>query len=185
MIKEFKPAFLFIARFLGIYLVGNVLYGLYVESYKQSPDWLTHAVTQQTSLFLNACGEQTTADVNHYGPTVFLNAAGDTVLNVYEGCNGINVMIVFVAFVVAFGGPVKAMPWFLLLGLIILHLANIGRISLLYVTALRFEEYFYYIHKYFFTAILYIIVFSLWALWIFKFNDFASRGKKQVDDQTV
>lgn len=182
MLKEFKPAFLFLARFLGIYILGNLLYGFYIESYRPHPDWLTHEATQQTSIFLRWCGQQTSADINLYGPTVFLKASGETVLNVFEGCNGLNVMIVFLAFVIAFGGPRKKMAWFIGAGLLILHLANIGRISLLYVTARQFQDYFYYIHKYFFTAILYVIVFSLWALWIFKFNDSATRGKKQAKD---
>src|SRR5690349_2794862 len=125
MFKEFKPAFLFLARFLGFYITGNLLYGFYITSLGPHPDWLTYTATHQTSVFLNWCGESTTADVNHYGPTVFLNIPGDTVLNVYEGCNGVNVMIVFVAFIIAFGGKLKAMPWFILSGLLIIHLANI------------------------------------------------------------
>lgn len=184
MFKEFKPAFLFLARFLGIYIAGNLIYGLYIESLGPHPDWLTSTATHQTSLFLNWCGEQTSADVNPYGPTVFLNIPGDTVLNVFEGCNGLNVMIVFVAFIVAFGGRRKAMWWFVPSGLLIIHLANIARIALLYVTALQYEDYFYYIHKYFFTAILYVIVFCLWGLWIFKFNDRVG-ADKQAEDKAI
>jgi exosortase family protein XrtF len=184
MLKEFKPAFLFLARFLALYVTGNLLYGFYIEFCGPHPDWLTESVTHQTALFLNALGEQTSVQVNPYGPTVFLNLSDKTILNVFEGCNGLNVMIVFVAFVIAFGGPVKVMPWFIGGGLIVLHLANIGRISLLYVTALRYQSYFYYVHKYFFTAILYLIVFSLWALWIFRFNDINTR-KNQSSENTA
>lgn len=176
MLREFRPAFLFLGKFLGIYLAGNVLYGWYIESYdSRRADAVTRLATEQTSWVLNAFGEHTSCTLDTTRPTVSLENAGDRVLNVYEGCNGINVMIVFAAFVVAFGGPPRYLVWFLLAGVVVIHLANIGRISLLYHTALSFRAYFYYVHKYFFTAILYLIVFILWAIWIFKFNNVVSR----------
>ena len=65
-------------------------------------------------------GKQTTQDdVNK--PTTQLICDGKSVLAIYEGCNGINVMIIFVAFLVAFGPLNKALLWFVPVGLIILH----------------------------------------------------------------
>src|SRR5689334_1239824 len=102
----------------------------------------------QTSTVLNACGENTEVIDSDRGPTVWLEREDKIVLNVYEGCNGINVMIVFVAFIVAYGGSVKATLWFVPLGLIVIHLFNLIRIALLYVVAQHYQSYFYYVHKY-------------------------------------
>lgn len=171
LLKEFKPALIFLGKFLALYFVGNMLYGLYVESYDRQSDGITGAVTAQTSWLLNVVGYET-----HYGgvsgaPKIALSEAGDVVLYVYEGCNGINVMIVFIAFLFAFGGHGKALAIFMPAGLLIIHFFNLLRIGLLFVLATNDSRQFYYYHKYFFTATLYAVVFTLWALWVVKFNE--------------
>ncbi|HEY8935030.1 MAG TPA: exosortase family protein XrtF [Cyclobacteriaceae bacterium] len=177
MLKEFKPSILFLSKFLGVYLAGNIVYGLWITSFDQRADSMTSVVTLQTSSVLNAFGEDTKAIDSDYGPTVWLKRGNKIILNVFEGCNGINVMIVFVAFIVAFGGKTKAILWFVPLGLITIHLFNIIRIALLYVVAQHYQSYFYYVHKYIFTGILYLIVFALWILGVMKVNDVRERSK--------
>ena len=156
--------------FLGLYLGGNVMYGLWIAYYKGSPDPATWAVTYQTSKVLHQVGYPVEMVENTQGPTVFLKNDGKIFLNIYEGCNGINVMIVFVAFLVAFGGQRKKLSWFLPAGMVIIHLSNIARIALLYFVAVGYQHYFYYVHKYVFTAAIYVIVFLLWVIWVVKIN---------------
>jgi exosortase family protein XrtF len=170
MLKEFKPALTFLIRFLGIYFAGNIAYGLYVESYGERPDVLTEWVTSQTTSVLQWLGDDVRAESSTHSPKVFMKNETGTVLSVFEGCNGINVLIIFVAFVIAFGGRAKAMAWFIPVGILVVHVSNLIRISLLYYVSLYYEQYFYYVHKYFFTAILYLIVFVLWAIWVLKLN---------------
>jgi exosortase family protein XrtF len=171
LIKEFKPALIFLGKFLAIYFIGNILYGVYVESYDQEPDGITSLVTAQTSWALNLAGYETTYGDVVGMPKIALSEAGDVILYVFEGCNGINVMIVFVAFLFAFGGRAKAMAIFLPLGLLVIHLFNLLRIGLLFILALNNSTQFYYYHKYFFTGSLYLVVFGLWALWVIRFNE--------------
>jgi exosortase family protein XrtF len=166
MWKEFRPAFRFLFVFVGLYLAGNVLYGLWIESYDNVPDLATSAVTYQTSGILNLLGKATTVTENTQGPTVLLSNDRKVILSVYEGCNGINVMIVFVAFLAAFGGSMKKMSWFLPAGIILIHLSNLARLVLLYFVAVGYQHYFYYVHKYVFTAIIYVMVFALWIVWV-------------------
>lgn len=171
MFKEFKPSLLFLARFLGIYFAGNVLYGLYVESFGDKADRITLAVTVQSSFLLNLLGYSAEPVLNRQGPTVFIETQDKIALSVYEGCNGINVMILFVAFVIAFGGLIGKMIWFLPCGLVIIHISNLLRISLLFFVSEYYSKYFYYVHKYLFTAMIYVVVFSLWIVWVRGFNN--------------
>jgi exosortase family protein XrtF len=177
LLKEFKPSLLFLARFLGIYFVGNILYGLYVESYDNTPDGITYSVTVQVTAALNLLGCSVTASRNTQGPTVFIETTEKIILSVYEGCNGVNVMILFVAFIVAFGGPRKKMGWFASAGLLIVHLCNLLRIVMLFFVAEYYDRYFYYVHKYAFTAVIYIVVFILWVIWVAHFNKRAAKDK--------
>ena len=166
MWQEFKPAFRFLFVFLGLYLAGNIFYGLWIGSFHGLPDSATRAVTFQTSGLLNQMGYHTTVTDNGQGPTVFLGNDVKFILNVYEGCNGINVMIVFVAFLAAFGGSIKNLIWFLPAGIVLIHLSNLARIILLYFVAVGYHHYFYYVHKYVFTAAIYMVVFVLWIIWV-------------------
>jgi exosortase family protein XrtF len=171
LLNEFKPSLLFLTRFLAVYFIGNILYGVYVESFGDRPDTLTRAVSQQTAVVINMFGdEHATIQDSPNAPRVLLNNSAGTVLRVYEGCNGLNVIIVFVAFLVAFGGPLSKMGWFVPAGILVIHFFNLLRVSLLYYVAVHLERYFYFFHKYFFTAILYTVVFALWILWVLFFN---------------
>ena len=164
-LKEFKPALRFLLVFIGVYIAGNVIYGVYVEWYKPLPDPVTRWVTTQSAILLTAFSEPVEAVVRPDYPHVLLTRNNETILSVFEGCNGINVMIVFASFLIAFGGKAKQILVFLLMGCLILHLANLLRLTLLYLTAIHRPLFFYYFHKYFFTAILYLVVFALWIQW--------------------
>jgi exosortase family protein XrtF len=178
MLKDFKPALIFLAKFLIFYFVSNIAYGAFVESYKPAPDPITDQVTRQTAGLLHIADNTVHAIVNKKAPTVFIKRGEVIVVNVFEGCNGVNVMIVFVAFLIAFGRPKKKLIIFLVFGLCMIHLANLGRLSLLYYTAQHYQQYFYFFHKYFFTAILYLIVFALWIIWVVRFNNKAYQNTK-------
>ena len=168
--REFKPALRFLLIFVGAYLVGNIIYGVYVEWYKPAPDPMTVWVTNQAAYALTKLDGPVESVVSAGEPIVLLRDAvqgGDskTTLRVFEGCNGLNVIIVFVSFIAAFGGRAKQIAIFLLTGFLVIHIANLLRIILLYYTAAYRPLFFYYFHKYFFTAVLYVVVMGLWFVW--------------------
>ena len=181
MWREFKPALLFLARFVGVYVLGNILYGLYIASFQNEADTVTELVSHHSCYVLNQFGENVQPVRNTQGPTVFIQTQEKITLNIFEGCNGVNVIIVFVAFMVAFGGPLKKMAWYVPLGILTIHIFNLARISLLFYVAQYDQELFYYVHKYFFTAALYLVVFALWAIWVMKFTQ---KPKQEVNAQT-
>lgn len=165
-IHEFKPTILFLVKFIGIYLVGNFVYGLFVESFSPEPDPATRWVSEQTGFVLTTCGWPVDVYDHHRKASSLLRYEDREVLSVYEGCNGINTMIIFAAFLVAFGPVNRRMLWFLPLGVLLIHLANLGRISLLFLVSTYRPDYMYFVHKYFFTAVLYAVIFLLWVVWM-------------------
>ena len=163
--RDFRPALRFLVIFMSSYLIGNVIYGLYVESYRPQPDPMTRWTTSQSAILLAVFSGPVEAVVSQKGPFVLLKRNDKTILSVFEGCNGINVMIVFGSFLVAFGGRQKKIIVFLAIGCLVLHIANLLRLILLYLTAIHRPLFFYYFHKYFFTAVIYLVVFALWIQW--------------------
>ena len=172
MWKEFKPAIRFVLIFVGLYFAGNLIYGLYISYKGNTPDEMTQLIADQSAWLLNnGFGYDVKAVLNVASPTVFLKTGEYIVLNIYEGCNGINVFIVFAAFVIAFNGNQRKLFWYIPLGVLILYISNILRIVCLYWTAVSFHRYFYYVHKYIFTGVIYAVVFVLWIIWVYQLND--------------
>jgi exosortase family protein XrtF len=166
MITEFKPTLFFLGKFLILYFVGNLIYGVYVSSFRPQPDPLTNQVTNQTSWILNLLGYQNRTEDHLIKPSTFIEYQDKKILSVYEGCNGLNVMIIFVAFILSFGPLTKTTLWFIPLGLLTIHVSNLGRIIFLFLVTLEFPRALYITHKYLFTGIIYFIVFVLWLGWI-------------------
>ncbi|NMM48032.1 exosortase family protein XrtF [Marinigracilibium pacificum] len=169
MLKEYKPILLFLAKFLILYFILNLVYGYYVESFGDHPDSMTEFVSKQTasaiSFFSNSDNSISSfSPVN--GKYVYILKGEQSVLSVYEGCNGINVFIVFLCFVLSFRPSQKEWLWFIPLGLIIIHLFNLIRIGLLFYIAQYFPSKMAFMHKFGFTAIIYIVVFALWWWWV-------------------
>jgi exosortase family protein XrtF len=171
LFQEFKPSILFLGKFLGIYLVANLLYGLYVQSYGPGPDPITDVVTQNSAWVLRTLGTEATAVALEHKPYVLIEFDGREIVSVFEGCNGINVVIIFVAFIVAFSRPSKKWLWFIPLGLVVIHGFNLGRIGLLFYVTQHFPGYLYFTHKYLFTAIIYVAVIILWYFWVTRFHE--------------
>ena len=166
---EFKPTIFFLGKFLGLYIAGNLAYGLFVTAYEPRPDPATRTVSEQTGFVLTTCGWPVDVYDHHRKATSMLRYDDREVLAVYEGCNGLNTMIIFVAFIIAFGPINKKLWWFIPVGLLIIHLSNLLRITLLFFVAEYRPDFMYFIHKYVFTAILYLVIFLLWVWWVKRF----------------
>lgn len=163
---KISPAIRFLMVFAGSYLLLNLGYGLYIESTYPSPDRVTAWVSRQVRGIALIFDRPTQLQVHAEKPTVVLSERGKTIVNIYEGCNGVNVAIVFVSFILAFGGRGSIMAWFLPLGLVLIHGVNVARLLVLYALSVNGSRYFYYFHKYLFTAIIFSFVFLLWYFWM-------------------
>jgi exosortase family protein XrtF len=168
MLKEYKHAIIFLIKYLAIYLVLNTAYSFYVNSYLPGPDPITRIVTRQVAGLLAVFSPEVSMRVNEESKNVPLNKGEQTIVEVYEGCNGVNVMVVFVAFIIAFKGPWKISLKFILAGLVAIHIVNLLRVIGLYEVALHFPDKLYFFHKYFFTGVIYLMVFIIWYFWVNK-----------------
>lgn len=95
------------------------------------------------------------------------------VARVIEGCNAINVIILFASFVVSFSGKWKATFFFIVGGSIFIYILNVFRIALLCLALDRFPEYQSLLHQVVFPLFIYGIVFILWVVWVNKFSLYA------------
>ncbi|WP_051052861.1 exosortase family protein XrtF [Fulvivirga imtechensis] len=169
LIREFKPTILFLVKFLGFYLILNLLYGFFIDAYSPLPDPVTRWVSVQSTSILNLFQYRIEYADHQYQPSINLILDGqDVILSIFEGCNGLNVIIIFVSFLLSFGKLSPRLIWFIPLGLIIIHIFNVLRILLLFLISVHWPDAMYFAHKYLFTAILYVVIFVLWYFWLNK-----------------
>jgi exosortase family protein XrtF len=170
LIKEFKPTILFLLKFLVLYLVGNMGYGLYITHYSPEVDPATRLVSQQAAFILSIGHPGVSVLDYHQHASTLLVENGKTILSIYEGCNGINTTIIFVSFLFAFGPIKKTLWWFIPLGVCIIWIVNQGRILFLFYVAKEMPDLMYFTHKYLFTGVLFGVILALWIWWIAKFS---------------
>jgi exosortase family protein XrtF len=184
-VRAFRPAILFLVKFFLIFFLGTGAYGWYVKQSQPHVDGMTRLVTYQLVylLELKEPGIQIKERLNTFqkqmtlsepwqgvGAALSLYTAGrEPIVSVFEGCNGLAIMILYLAFLVAFGGPLKPMIAFIFGGLAFIHLVNLLRIFGLSIISLDIPEWLFFTHKYLFTAVIYLAILGIWYVWVSRF----------------
>jgi exosortase family protein XrtF len=104
----------------------------------------------------------------------FIFCDGRKQLRVGEECNGVVLFALFAGFVLCYPGSWKHKLWFIPLGMLLIMLANVLRISLLTINYKYYRSSFAFNHHVTFTYLVYLFIFLLWVVWVNKF------GKKGV-----
>lgn len=88
-----------------------------------------------------------------------------------DGCNGLVLMYLFAAFIVAFPGPRKDKYWYIPLGIFVIYWINILRVALLSIVIVNYEKAVIdFHHKYTFQVTVYAVIFIFWVIWANKFS---------------
>lgn len=164
--KDQKAILFFLLKFIGLYIVLNTAYGLWIEHYDPSPDPLTIMVTHHTAALVSITEDSISVGEATQTPHVPLQQGRVMIVRVFEGCNSMNVMIVFLSFIIAFTGTLKKSVIFTSIGIVLIYIFNLFRVGLLFFIAKYYPNNLYFFHKYLFTGLLYALVFFLWYLWV-------------------
>ena len=177
---RYRPFLQFLGVFLLSYLVLIGVYQLYLsqfDSSKYEVDDLTVFVADQSKFVLDAFGYNATLAPHPNDPSVKVLIDGKTIVRVVEGCNAVSVMILFVAFVLAFSKGWRKTLGFIVAGLLVIHILNILRIALLTIGIMKFPEYTHILHGVIFPLVIYGAVFLLWILWVTKISSDVRKSK--------
>jgi exosortase family protein XrtF len=158
-----------VSIFGGIYIVLSLLYYGYKSQEwtgANYPDPVTSLVSYQTMELLNLIGYPSHIENTVDLPSINLIYEGTVLYRVIEGCNAISVMILFLAFVLAFAKAWKKTLLFSLSGMLAIYLANLFRLVLLAVIFIDYPEYSHTAHDLVFPAIIYGMTVLLWLYWI-------------------
>lgn len=179
--KEYKPLIVFLLKFLGSYVLMILLYNWYLQQYlpQNIADPFTAFTSDSTKVGLDILGFETKSYQSQGNPFYRIWMEGQNVSIVNEGCNAVSVMIIFVAFIIAFGTKFKTTILYIFGGLIALFVMNIARIVLLNWIFRYHDDYGKTAHDYLFPAIIYGTIVILWIVWI-KFFVIKPKKNEQV-----
>lgn len=167
---QFRPIVNFLLIFILTFFVQSVMYDLYLHRYEYKVDGMSSAVGSQAAALLNALGFDAFASDQHLEKSTHVGIDGFARVKVIEGCNGLSVMILFLAFILGFPGSWKQKAWFVPAGMLVIHVFNIARVAILGWAVYTYGEAGYPIYKEMFTASIYVLVLALWYVWVQKFG---------------
>lgn len=170
--RQFRPIINFLLIFMLAFFVFSAIYDLYLHRYEDKTDSMSSFVGKQAAGLLNILGFDAFARDVDAEKSTHVGIDGFARVKVIEGCNGLSVMILFLAFLLGFPGKRRNKAWFIPVGLLLIHLFNVSRVAILGWAVYRFGESGYPIYKEMFTASIYLLVLVLWYLWVQKFGGF-------------
>lgn len=173
---QYRPFFIFLLKFFVAYGVLTFFYQIYLNGFDAAnfeTDGFTKSVAGQTKDLLLLFGQEAYTLPHPTQPSVKLFLNDKFIARVVEGCNAMSVMILFVAFIIAFKGRLKQTILFILAGILIIHILNVLRIALLTIALFHYPEYEHILHGVIFPLFIYGVVFGLWVLWVQKFSSHA------------
>jgi exosortase/archaeosortase family protein len=130
-----------------------------------SPNFLTINSTKSIN-FLNNSTSQIYFWRENESMAFIVNKEGQKVFGVMDVCNGLDLIFIYVSIIVLLPFSVKRKILFSLLGAVVLTFANVFRITCLFFISKYYHPAFDISHHYLFTALMYILIFYGWLLFI-------------------
>lgn len=176
-----KAIIQFLLRFFGVYIVLTALYSWYLKSNQQtdvifSCAPITKTVANQSKTIVELFGYDVELSQSFGELSVLFAINQHTVAKIVEGCTAVSVMILFLAFIIAFKGRLKQTVIFGVIGLLAIYFANIFRIAVLAIGIYHYPEYTDFLHGVVFPGIIYGMVFLLWVIWV---KNYAIKSQKK------
>lgn len=168
LFQKYRGVIRFLLVFIGSYVVLSLLYGAFLQwdTNRSNPaDSITQKVAQQSEELLREWGYDAQVHPIATYPGVQLLMDGKAVGQIVEGCNSVSIILLFIAFVVAFAQGWKKTFFFLFAGAILIYAVNLIRIAILAIALHHYPEHQEILHRVVFPGIIYGMVFLLWVIW--------------------
>lgn len=118
-------------------------------------------------------GSNTIVKLFGYDSRVFKNIVyieGSEGVRVVNACLGWSVMALYIGFIIAYPGIKKSKYYMVPLGIIIILIFNMIRIALMVIISYESVESLEFYHRYIFNFILYLVIFTIWIVWVRRFG---------------
>ena len=159
--------FLFLAA--GLYLCWLLIYHLGINPHTNWDFYLNDNIAFLSKQGFKLIGKTTEIVYESDHVVLYLNEGSFRGIWIGDACNGFKLFSVFAIFIIAFPGPTKSKIWFIPMGFIFIHLANVIRVIALLLINNYYPQYLDFNHLYTFTIFVYGIIFIFWYIWAKRF----------------
>lgn len=165
-----NPFIRFLINGFLLFLVWTIFYSYFRNNnsvnafYEYITLHLGNILLSVSKYFLNLLGYKTLV----FGKTIKIVGTYGVYLD--KGCLGRNVLGLFAGFLIAYPGKITSKLWFIPLGLLIINIINVFRITGLALTLKYFPQYVDINHHIIFQVVVLSCIFIMWYWWISKFG---------------
>jgi len=122
--------------------------------------WVANGLLKQSIWILQALS----IDVVLIGQTIYANNY-EAFVSVVPECTTLKQWMHWIVIMTFFPGPWKHKLWYIPLGILVIHLTNLFRITGLTLIQFPFPNGFHFFHDYFFKTLFYAVIFLMWVVW--------------------
>lgn len=170
--KKYKTLIYFLLKFFITYFVLTLGYDYYLKQTQftkegdSKSDPYTKEVARESSIVYNILYENAHVIQDKKNPYMNLFIGNRKVSLVNEGCNAISIMIIMIAFIIAFSIKIIPTVLYTLFGILFVHVVNILRISILSRGIFIEYPHIKLMHDVFFPGVIYGSVIFICIFWI-------------------
>lgn len=178
-----RTIIIFLVKFFATYFILFGLYSFYLHQTQEKKDVfvcspITSRVAEHVVVLAEMMGYNASMEQNSDEMSIKFILNGQYVSRIIEGCNSFSIIILFLAFIIAFSGGLKATILFGLFGSVLIYFVNLLRIIALSVLYYQFPEYQDILHNLLFPAIIYGLTFVLWITWVKYFSNITKNASQ-------
>ena len=171
------PIRLFLGKALLFFIVWKLVYGLFLADSRILDRPLTTHVGEASVLVLNSLGDMSgftsKKEISTYieedelvtGEASKIYHNNKLVLYIADVCNGLELMILYIGFIVCMPSKFWRKVLYVIIGVIIIDIINIFRCTGLIYLSEYFHAYFDFAHHYLFKATVYTATFLMWMFY--------------------
>jgi len=164
--KANKFILYFILKAAGVYAVWYMIYDLWLKKSGEFDSWIVDSIVYSAYSILTFFNYD--VNIDHH-KLWLVDAKGSVIVG--SGCDGLELYVLFIGFVLIFAGSWKNKVWFIPAGVLVLYYLNVLRIIALALNGVTSVSLLRFNHKYTFTIILYLVTFLGWMIWVKYFSD--------------
>lgn len=170
-VKEFFSNKIIRFLLLGgtVYVVWMLLYELVIRPYTPLDFYVNFSITQISQWLFSIMGVETFIDIESDHVVLVTDPGMSIGVWIGDQCNGLKLFAIFSLLIILLPGNRKSKYWFIPVGLLIIHAANIFRVMMLLIIFDKYPQFLDFNHKYTFTIFVYAVIFALWLWWAKKY----------------
>tara|TARA_B100000745_G_C20112437_1_gene380748 strand:- start:594 stop:1133 length:540 start_codon:yes stop_codon:yes gene_type:complete len=158
--QALSPLTRFLIKVSTIYIIWYLIYDYYLLPDGRLDAFLSLSGVNLAGGILNIFGW----DI--YSEARVLAITGTNGVEIQNGCNGLELIGLYMGFIIAFpGGPIQKRMIFLAGGILLLFVANVFRIMIFALSIYYVPTFWEQVHTYSSYFIFYPIVLTLWYIW--------------------